>query len=298
MRVACWTPFESFHKLNRRTLNLLVFHVDLPSADFNGLSHNIYEHERSYRHTLAGENITIYSVLAPDSFYNSFLPACSADILFSTTALHYASKCASILGQHVHPLRATGVEEISAWDKLSNSDLNTALSNIHRCLKPGGKFWAVVPAHCRDESTGEIKNYWYREVLDIMCEQLRTLLNKGMVDEENWNNFVLPVHQRNLHQWQKWFTENDSMFHLDFLYAEEQANPYLERFRNEHKDPNRFADEYLSSIRAWSEKIIIQLLPYQEQRNEFFEGLRHRFMQAPDRFENDSFSVYIGATCL
>ena len=282
----------------REPLNLLVSHVDLPSADLNGLSYNIHEHERSYRHTLAGENINIHSVIAPDSFYNSFLPASSADILFSTTALHYASKRASILSKHVNPLHATGVEEISAWDKLSDSDLNTALTNIHRCLKRGGKFWAVVPAHSRDESTGEIKNYWYREVLDIMCEQLRSLVNKGIVDEETWNNFVLPVHQRHLHQWQKWFTENDSMFHLDFLYAEEQANPYLERFRNEHKDPNRFADEYLSSVRAWSEKIIMQLLPDQEQRDEFFEGLRYQFVQAPDRFENDAFSVYIGATRL
>ncbi len=278
-----------------RPLNLLVSHIDLPSADFNGLSHNIQNHERSYRHTLAGEKITVYSVIAPDSFYNAFLPAGSVDILFSTTALHYASRQASTLSRHVLPLFATG-DEKPAWEKQSESDLNTVLTNIHRCLKPGGKFWAVVPAHRRDEATGEIKNYWYREVLAVMCDQLRALVTKGILDEESWNHFVLPVHQWNLQQWQKWFTANDSMFRLEFLYAEEQANPYLERFRNEHQDPSRFADDYLSSIRAWSERIIMQLIPDRKVRNEFFTGLRDQFLKAPDRFANDTFSLYVGAT--
>lgn len=42
----------------------------------------------------------------------------------------------------------------------------------------------------------------------------------------------------------------------------------------------------------------MQLLPDTEQQNMFFEGLRNQFLQAPDRFDNDTFSVYIGATCL
>lgn len=292
---------ESFSRaLNKKrtALNLMVSHVDLPSADFNGLSHNIYQHECSYRQTLTTENKSVHSVIVPGSFYDSFLPENSADILFSTTALHYASRRASILSKHVHPLCATGNEEKSAWEELSATDLNTALNHIHSSLKSGGKFWAVVPAHSRDDLTGEINNYWYREVLDVMSGQLLELVDKGIVDEESWNNFVLPVHQRHLHQWQKWFADNDSMFQLDFLYEEEQSNPYLQRFRNTHQDPNFFADDYLSSVRAWSEKIIMQLLPETEQRNMFFGGLRNQFVQSPDRFENDTFSVYVGATCL
>jgi len=292
---------ESFSRaLNKKRmpLNLMVSHVDLPSADFNGLSHNIYQNECSYRQTLSTENMGIHSVIVPGSFYDSFLPENSADIIFSTTALHYASRRASILSKHVHPLCATGNEEKSAWEELSASDLNTALNHIHSSLKSGGKFWAVVPAHNRDSSTGKINNYWYREVLDVMSEQLLELVDKGIVSEESWNNFVLPVHQRHLYQWQKWFADNESMFQVDFLYAEEQENPYLQRFTNIHQDLNLFADDYLLSVRAWSEQIIIQLLPDTEQRNTFFEGLRNQFVQTPDRFENDTFSVYIGATRL
>ncbi len=80
-----------------------------------------------------------------------------------------------------------------------------------------------MPGHSRDDATGKIKNYWYREVLDVMGEKLRELVAEGVVDEEDWNNFVIPAHQRHLCQWQKWFTDNDSMFRLDFLYAEEQT---------------------------------------------------------------------------
>lgn len=280
------------------SLQLLVSHIELPSADLEGLSFNIHEHQSSYKRTLDNNNIPIQSFVVPQSFYNSFLPPQSVDILFSTTALHYASQKASIITDHVLPLRAKKVEEFLAWEQLSESDLERALMNIHECLKPGGKFWAVVPAHSLNESSGEIKNYWYREVLDIMSEQLQLLVNKGIIETETWNHFVLPTHQRHLSQWQTWFFKNKSLFHLDFLYTQEQMNPYLERFHKEHKDPIRFADEYLSSVRAWGEKIITQLLPDQNQRNEFFELLRLQFIKEPSRFENDTLSLYVGATRL
>jgi hypothetical protein len=198
----------------------------------------------------------------------------------------------------VHPLGSLSIEEQQAWENLSRHDLHGVLSNIHSCLKPGGIFWAVVPTHTRDMTTGEIKNYWYREVLQIMCEQLRLLVAEGVVSEESWNEFVLPVHQRHLDEWQNWFAEHDTMFRVEYLYTEDQFNPYLQRFRDEHQDPDRFADEYLASVRAWGERIIKQLLPDQELRNAFFEGLRSQFVQSPERFENDSVSVYIGATRL
>lgn len=282
----------------RSPLNLSVTHVDLPSADFNGLSRNIHESELGYRNTLAEEKLILHSTMVPGSFYESFISAGSADIIISTTALHYASRCASTLSKHIHPVFASGLEEKSAWSELDERDLNAALSNIHSGLKRGGKFWAVVPAYGLDESSGEIKNYWYREVLNMMTEQLRSLVEKGTLGEDKWNNFVLPVHQRHLNQWKSWFTEHESMFQLKFLYDEEQSNPYLDRYRHEHHDVTRFADEYLSSIRAWSEQIVISLLPDRQQRDLFFQGLRNRFLEEPDRFENDTFSVYIGATRL
>ncbi len=281
------------------SLQLLVSHIELPSADLKGLSFNIHEHESSYQRALdTNNNIPIQSFVVPQSFYNPFLPPQSVDILFSTTALHWASQKASNIRDHVLPLRAKKVEEVLAWDELSESDLDRALINIHNCLKPGGKFWAVVPAHSLNEGTGEIKNYWYREVFEIMSEQLQFMVNKGIVEIETWNQFVLPTHHRHLSQWQRWFFKNKSLFHLDFLYTQEQMNPYLERFRKEHKDPIRFADEYLSSVRAWAEKIITQLLPDQNHRNEFFELLRLEFIKEPARFENDSLSLYVGATRL
>ena len=51
-------------------------------------------------------------------------------------------------------------------------------------------------------------------------------------------------------------------------------------------------------MRAWNEKIIRQILADDEQRNKFFEGLRRQFKQDPERFDYDTYSVYIGATRL
>lgn len=242
----------------------------------------LFRHKANIRHRTFKWSAGASILFRPGG--TAFLPTRSVDLLFSTTALHYASKCAAKLSGHVLPLYPTGSDETTAWASLSEADLHTAMSNIHGCLRPGGNFWAVVPGHSRNESTGKIKNYWYREVLEVMCEQLRSLVKTGVVDEATWNNFVLPVHQRHQNQWRAWFARNDSMFHLEFLYGEDQTNPYLQRFRYDHKDPDRFADEYLSSVRAWSDKIITQVLPDLEPQNEFFEGLRRQFIkQDPER---------------
>ena len=279
-------------------LNLQVSHIDLPSVDFYELCHNIFADDRSYINALSAGNTRIHSAMVPGSYYRPFLPERSADILFSTTALHYASRHASILKRHVIPVRATAGAEKEAWEALSLIDLNTALTNIHGSLRSGGKFWAIVPAVRRDSLTGAAENFWYREVLDIMSEQLLDLVDQGVLDTDTWNNFVVPAHHRSSSQWQQWFSDHESMFQLDYIDQQEHANPYLDRFKHRHRDPKQFADEYLASIRAWGEKIITQLLPDQQRRERFFAGLHRQFMQTPERFDNDSVSVYIGATRL
>lgn len=273
----------------------LVSHVDLPSANLNELSANLFDLENTYRKTLADTEYQIQSSLVPGSFYDEFMLPESADIIFSTTSLHYASRVACGLTDHISPLSANPAESAS-WKQQSIADLDLALSRIHRVLKPGGCLWVVVPAQCLDET--QTANYWYREILDIMSAQLKTLVDQGAISSDQWTRFVIPAHQRDKHLWQDWFDKNTSMFELKFLYTNQQPNPYLHRYKTEHRNPQRFVDEYLASIRAWSEQIISNLIPDEEMREGFFASLRSEIAASPERFENDTVSLYAGAVRL
>ena len=102
-----------------------VAHIDVPTADFKSLADNIYNHPGSYYHSLQ-HACEVQPSIVPGSFYSPYLAAQSADIVFSTTALHYASRKAGPIKGHIEPLYAQG-EQKRAWEDLSQSDLDHIL---------------------------------------------------------------------------------------------------------------------------------------------------------------------------
>ena len=74
--------------------DLLVSHLDVPEADFCALTRNLQGHPDSYRRSLAEvAGLQVQTALLPCSYYDAYLPAASADVVFATISLHYASRC-------------------------------------------------------------------------------------------------------------------------------------------------------------------------------------------------------------
>ena len=99
-------------------------------------------------------------------------------------------------------------------------------------------------------------------------------------------------------QWQQWFDRNPEKFRLEFLEVVESQNPYLELYRENHRDPGQFADDYLGFFKAWGERIVSTLIADERQRDVLYHELHGVFRKDPGRFENDNVSVYVGATRL
>ena len=274
---------------------LSVFHLDVPTADFKTLTDNIYSHPDSY-HARLKDRFEVQPAILPGSFYAPYVEAQSAEVVFSTTALHYGSRSAGPITGHIEPLYARG-DQKSKWNQLSREDLDSILQQAHRALKPGGVFWAVAPAHTTDDQ-GQIANHWNKEVWNVMIELLENMNRNGELDSKSWEEFVIPVHQRHIDEWQDWFDRHPEKFKLEFLEVVESQNPYLDFYLHEHRDPNRFADDYLGFFRAWGERIAGTLIPEEQQREAFYAKLHQAFKSDPERFANDNVSVYAGATRL
>lgn len=157
-------------------------------------------------------------------------------------------------------------------------------------MKPGGCFRAVAPAHTTD-ANGAISNHWNREVWKVLIELLDEMDRNGVLDSLAWQAFTIPVHQRHISEWQQWFDRNRDKFQLEFLEVVESQNPYLELYRQEHGNPQRFADDYLGFLRAWGDRIVSALVPGGRQRQVFFDKVHEAFRSDPERFANDNVSV-------
>jgi SAM-dependent methyltransferase len=282
-------------RLDQGLKNCIITHVDLPSADFPGLMHNIYHHPDSYLSTLRTSACSIQPSFVPASFYQRYVCPESADIVFSTTALHYASGVPCQVRNHVEPLQAAEEERV-AWRRLSREDLDSALRQVWKALKPGGKFWAVAPAHTCDQTTGEVDLFWNRELWQLMVTEIERLVADGEIDSEAWQAFVIPVHQRHLSEWTNWFSVNTDLFELEYAELIAVPNPYLADYLDDHRDCHRFATEYCGFVRAWGDRIVGELIPDDERRDAFFDRLWQIFADEPERFAQDNISVSIGAT--
>lgn len=271
-----------------------VTHVDLPSADFSGLMQNVYHHPDSYLDKLQSIELDIQPNFVPGSFYQRYAGPRSADVVFSTTALHYASVIAGPVSNHVDPLLAEGVER-EPWEKLSRRDLNSALLGVSNALKPGGKFWAVAPAR-RSDASGAPILHWNRELWTLMAEEFTRLVDTGEIERSDWEAFVIPVHQRELGEWTKWFALNAKQMRLEYAELVTVPNEYLAGYLDDHRDAWRFATDYCEYIRAWGDRIVSELIPDQSRRDEFFQRLWQVFAAEPERFADDNLSISIGAS--
>jgi SAM-dependent methyltransferase len=271
--------------------DLCVFHLDLPTADFNSLSSNLHGHPESYLHSHPA--VRTRAMLVPGSFYDAPLPDASVDFAFATTAFHYASAKAAPVHGHIDPLYARQEQQV-AWLELSRSDRERALLGVAQALRPGGKLWLVVPT-CQREPGGSLGNHWYRALKSDLYEELEGLVRRGQVRRQALDDFALPIHDRELEEWLAYFKAHEHLWRLELSATRELENPYLESWR-EHRQASRFAQEYLASIRAWSERIVHTLVPGDAERHELFARLQARVKNDPERYARDNVSLYLGAT--
>jgi hypothetical protein len=170
------------------------------------------------------------------------------------------------------------------------------MSGLAQGLRPGGKAWLVVPTVARG-SRGEVANHWYRKAKRDLYEELRRLVEEERLAAAALHDFVVPTNERGLDEWEAWFASHRAAWRLEFARVRELPNPYLMAWQ-EHRDDQRFGREYLSSIRAWGERIVDSLISHAEAREEVFTRLSRRFAERPTEYADDNLSLYLGVTRL
>lgn len=250
-----------------------IVYSDQPRNDFNALIANVYG--LGPFETYLDKHDNVFPLVSGTTFYKQILPAGTLDIGFSATAMHWMSSKVCNITNHVQAVGAEG-EELEAFRAQAHRDWRQIL--LHRAteLKPGGKL-ILINFGC-DEQGRYLGNTGGVNMFDTFNKIWLDFLEQGRIDRDEYENMTLPQYYNTVEEFSAPLTDRDDAVYqaglrLEHIDTRIVKCPFAEDFA-QHGDADRFAEEYIPTIRSWNESIYFNALSGQrslEQRRQIIE---------------------------
>ena len=229
-----------------------IVYSDQPRNDFNALIANVYGLGPFETYLERHENL--FPLVSGTTFYKQILPAGTVDIGFSATAMHWMSTKVCNISNHVQAVGAEG-EELQAFRDQAHRDWRQIL--LHRAteLKPGGKL--VLINFGRDEQDRYLGNTGGVNMFDSFNALWRRFAAEGTITADEYLRMTLPQYYKSVAEFTDPLTDPANPVHRAGLRVEQCETgvvpcPFAAEFR-QHRDPARFAREYIPTLRSWTE---------------------------------------------
>ena len=265
-------------EVRRRAPNrpIQMVYTDLPRNDFSQVFRNIHGETDVETYINDIENLYVFS--SATSFHNPMFPPETLNLGFSATASHYISEKPCTIENHVHMVGAKGVE-LDAYVEQGRVDWESMLLNRASDLAPGGKL-ALFNFGIDEEgrylgSTGGVSMF------DTFNKLWAAFRDDGTITDEEYTNTNFPQSYRTVEQFTNPFVNEDNPVYRAGLRMEHVETrivecPYEVDFRD-HRDADKFAREYIPTLRSWSETTFAAGLSGQRSSEECQEILDRYF---------------------
>ncbi len=231
-----------------------IVYSDQPRNDFNALIANV--HGLGPFETYLDRFDNVFPLVSGTTFYKQILPSGSLDIGFSATAMHWLSTKVCNISNHVQAVGAEG-EELESFREQAHRDWRQIL--LHRAaeLKPGGKL--ILINFGRDEQGRYLGNTGGVNMFDTFNRIWLDFLDQERIDRAEYENMTLPQYYNSVEEFSAPLTDSGEEVYraglrLDHIDTRVVKCPFAESFA-EHGDVDRFAEEYIPTIRTWNESI-------------------------------------------
>ncbi|TNF87405.1 MAG: SAM-dependent methyltransferase [Gammaproteobacteria bacterium] len=250
-----------------------IVYSDQPRNDFNALIANVYG--LGPFETYLDKHENLFPLVSGTTFYKQILPAGTLDVGFSATAMHWMSRKVCNISNHVQAVGAEG-EELDRFRAQARQDWRQIL--LHRAveLKPGGKL-VLINFGC-DEQGRYLGNTGGVNMFDTFNRIWQSFLEQGRIERHEYENMTLPQYYNTVEEFSAPLTDtSDAVYQaglrLEHIDTRIVKCPFAESFA-EHGDAEKFAEEYIPTIRTWNESIYFNGLSEQrplEERREIIE---------------------------
>jgi hypothetical protein len=236
-----------------------VVYADQPRNDYNRLFHLI--HGLTPIPTYLDEIEDVHVLASASSFYRPIVPAGTLDLGFSATAMHWLSRKPCDLTNHVQAVGAAGAE-LAAFAEQGRRDWEAILLQRAREMAPGARL--VLVNFCKDEAGRYLGNTNGVNMFDTFNALWRRFAVEGIVSSEEYLGMTFPQYYRTVGEFAQPLTDAASPVYRAGLRMEQSETrvvpcPYAAEFR-EHGDAERFAREYIPTLRSWTESTFLGAL--------------------------------------
>lgn len=279
-----------------------MVYTDLPGNDFSQVFRNVLGLGESASYLDEIDDLHVFA--SGTSFHRRILPPGTLHLGFSATASHYLSAKPARIEDHVHMVGATGAER-AAFTEQGRRDWESML--LHRAceLAPGGRL--ALFNFGIDEDGRYLGNTGGVNMFDAFNALWAGLRDEGSITPDEYVDTNFPQHYRTVEEFTRPFRDPGDPVHraglrLDHAETRVVRCPFAAHFE-EHRDPARFAREYIPTLRSWSESTFASGLspdrPPAERTailDRFYERFEARVREAPDGHAMDYVHCYLIAS--
>lgn len=276
-----------------------VIYTDQPRNDFGALVRNV--HGLGPFDTYMDGTEGVYPMFSGTSFYRQILPSATLHLGFSATAMHWLSSKPGNISTHVHMIGARN-EELRAYQEHAKRDWQTIL--LHRAaeLVSGGKL--VLVNFAVDENGNYLGHTGGVNMFDTFNEIWLEFMEQGKISREEYVEMTLPQYYNTVDEFSAPLSDpRDPVYQaglrLEHIETRIVPCPFATDFK-EHGDAERFAREYIPTIRTWNESTYFSALTTErtiEERKELIEEYyatyQHRVRNDPSGHGMDYVHAYM-----
>nr|WP_244532413.1 class I SAM-dependent methyltransferase [Methylocapsa palsarum] len=160
-----------------------VVHTDMPENDFGALFQTLANDPDSY---LRSDPMVFPSAIGR-SFYQQILPSCSVTLGWSSWAVQWLSRTPAKIPDQLQISYSADAAARDAFARQAAEDWRTFLISRGRELHGGGRL-VVVTMALRDDG-----DFGYRRILSAMYAALLSLVDDGLISEEEAERMAIPT---------------------------------------------------------------------------------------------------------
>ena len=248
---------------------LSMIYSDQPRNDYNALFRIIHGLTEFDSYLPDFDNLHVLA--SGTSFYQQIIPANTLDLGFSATAMHWLSAKPGNISNHVHMVGAEGAE-LARFAEQGRRDWQTIL--LHRAaeLVSGGRL--VLVNFGRDEQGRYLGNTGAVNMFDTFNQIWVGLLDDGTIKSDEYTAMTLPQYYNTVEEFTAPLQDKNNPVYQAGLRLQQVETrvvpcPFAAEFK-QHGDAEKFAIDYIPTLRSWTESTFYGALseqrPEQERR--------------------------------
>ena len=171
-------------------------------------------------------------------------------------------------------------EEYLCFAEQGKKDWETILLNRARELRSGGQL--ILLNFCRDENGKYLGNTTGVNMFTNFAQIWQDFMAQGRIGPEEYRRMTLPQYYNTVEEFSAPFKKTESPVYCAWLRLKQIEThitpcPFAEAFK-EHQDAQRFAEEYIPTVRSWNKSIFFGALDIQRPLKER-EKIIHDYYQ-------------------